>query len=787
MFNFPSKRQVDNEKPFDNLLNSGKYNPGFVDFLHRLIHASIATAANPENRNRGCYISSWVLNKENPTEMMQFEWNGIALVQDAEHDASRAVDVTKWTTNAVDMLKGFFGSSVDIDFEEIKKKFLTLSQTTHDFGVNPMIIPSTIDQSDTIANFIPLNCIHTFDNGAKKATAFGVEYVTQATIYDTGNPVSIQNDVKQFPVLDEDFVNFGTLTITVMPDVNKRELQVFVIFSHGRIIEQLPKKQIGMEGFMTFFDAKDFREGFLANDVVKFFDEKTLNANIKPVSDGRYLNENPLKKVYSIKNEIMPEYFAEIIKFMGDKNQCIMSGYFSNFPNDTATIQRFFGNLNVNQLMLVSGDRYSLEEIYRFKKSTESQILIPFTYFGGARFEKHYIKDEEGFTVVSSASRCLFSVIRKTVNYSEDVMFVMSKMRETTNIIEKYDKLAKEYDIEMFLRKEEYEKLSNQAEKEKNISFKLDDKANAELERIETCTRLMESIKQRIKYAAIDDLSKAYEHWVAHEQYTYEAEGVNARLDVLKNEYVKFSPQIDEAKAYLKQLESELSVLLSNDSKLSNFKIVEKENTESLTSFDPETETFAFDNNPEKSDINLEVLDDNGKYITLVDNNGNPIQVNLREFVEIDELYEKTLPTTPIFGPLNHINSLPSLRRALRNNPSNATRKEIEEIEDAIEENKKLFKAIVDEVIKKRIVEDVIEEQTTKKRGRDGGMPKRKYLYARKFDTARFLNIMSMLRNKLNARRKRRSNKKHQQPAKTKRLSSRKLVRKAARRTKRKI
>jgi hypothetical protein len=137
---------------------------------------------------------------------------------------------------------------------------------------------------------------------------------------------------------------------------------------------------------------------------------------------------------------------------------------------------------------------------------------------------------------------------------------------------------------------------------------------------------------------------------------------------------------------------------------------------------------------------------------------------------------------------LNHINSLPSLRRALRNNPSNATRKEIEEIEDAIEENKNLFKAIVDKVIKKRVVEDDIKEQETgTKRKRGGGMPKRKYLYARKFDTARFLNIMSMLRNKLNARRKRRSNKKHHQPAKTKRLSSRKLVRKAARRTKRKI
>ena len=152
-----------------------------------------------------------------------------------------------------------------------------------------------------------------------------------------------------------------------------------------------------MEGFMTFFDAKDFREGFLSYNVVKFFNEQTLNANIKPVSNGEYLNENSLKKANGDgdEHEIMPEYFAEIIKFMGDKNQCIMSGYFSNLPNDTMA-QRFFGDvkingsIQVNQLMLVSGDRYSFEEIYRFKKT--KQITIPFTYFGSARLEKYYVK-----------------------------------------------------------------------------------------------------------------------------------------------------------------------------------------------------------------------------------------------------------------------------------------------------------------------------------------------------------------------------------------------------------
>jgi archaellum component FlaC len=791
-------------KPMFDIL-SYKYTPSFVSFLHQLIHASIVAAENP--KNNGCYISSWVLNKTVPNEMMQFEWNGTALVQDAVHDASRAENVEQWTTSAVNKLIEFFGKSEDINFEVIKQNFLQKQTSTADFDVNLMIIPSTIDQSATISNYIPSNCIHTFDNGAKKADAFGVEYVTQATIYDTGKPVFIQDNVRQFPVIDDDFVNFGTLTITVMPDVNKSKLQVFVIFSHGRIIYQLPQKQIGMEGFMTFFDANDFKKGFLINNVVKFFNEKTLNANIKPVSNGEYLNENSLKRANGDGNEheIMPEYFAEIIKFMGDKNQCIMSGYFSNLPNDTM-IQRFFGDvkvngsIQVNQLMLVSGDRYSFEEIYRFR--TMKEITIPFTYFGSARLEKYYVKntqDKQGFTLASSSSRCLFSVIRKTVNYTDDVKRVMSQMRETTNIIAKCDSLAKEYNIEMQLREEALTKLYNQAEREADISLTHEEKANIGLERITNGAELMDSIKKRIENGAIENLSKAYEHWVAHEQYSNEAGVIEDRYNFLQNEYAKVMPEIIIAKAQLAELESELSKLLNTTKRKLTDDGLEVKKTENVTTIDPERDISYFGIHQNQSDILLEVLDVNGDYIPFVDNNGEPITVNFAEYVEIDERYEKEIRYNPsnikTFENTTHLSSLPALykdiydlEQQLKVKPNDfniinpqikAKTREIDDITQAVVDNKNLFSEIVDDVLAKRNPSNMDMVY--------GGMPKRKYLYARKFDTARFLNMMSMLRNKLNARRKRRSNKKHHQPAKTKRLSSRKLVRKAARRTKRKI
>ena len=490
-------------------LDATKYPEVFQQFLNEMVNYSISRAES----NFGKYIASWVVNKSNPMENMVFEWKGEALVQDAIHDSGRALG--DWQTTAIEPLKSLWGLSPDVDFEQIKQGFLA-SMATEPIEVNSIIVPSTLDQGDVISPFLPTDCIHTFDNGAMKAPQFGKQYVTQATIYDTGNAVNIKGNVMFFPPTPDDFQHFGTLTITVMPTVlnigNRTEnrMQVFVIFSHGRFITET---NIGIEGFMQFFDAQD-----MESHPVSLFNESSLNANIGPVSKGEYLNNGKLQSAsYGFE---MPNYFAEIIKFIADRNQCIMSGYFSNLPNNQ--IERFYGGTGVNKLMLVSGDRYSLDEIYRFMK--ENGVYIPFTYFGASRFEKHYKRyDDATFQVVSTASRCLFSVRQKgNVTESPEMRAYMSQIRELTNLIEKTNELSARLEIDLKIAKMEIVSLNNRSNKRARLSEELYERAKTDLKRIRANARLMQTIKERIHDEAVDRLSLSYQEWAAHEEYERE-------------------------------------------------------------------------------------------------------------------------------------------------------------------------------------------------------------------------------------------------------------------------
>lgn len=484
-------------------LDQNKYPDIFQDFLNEVVNHAILQAKN----NGGKYIASWVVNKSNPEhEIMQFEWRGEALVQDAIHDAGRALG--DWQTTAIEPLKSLWGLSPDVDFEKIKRMFLE-SMKTDPIEVNSMIVPSTLDQGETISPYLPRDCIHTFDNGAKKSPQFGMQYVTQATIYDTGNQVQVKDNIMVFPPRHDDFQNFGTLTISVMPMMinDGYRLQVFVIFSHGRIIRETT---IGIEGFMKFFDAEDMNPS-----PVSVFDETSLNANIGPVSDGKYLNNNVLQS--SSYNIVMPNYFAEIIKFIADRNQCIMCGYFSNLREDQ--ISRFYSGTNVKKLMLVSGDRYSLEEIYRFMKQNE--VYIPFTYFGASRYERHFEKDaNEQFILVSSPSRCLFSVRKKgDVEESPEMRLYMSKIRELTILVEKANELSAKYEVDLQTAEMEMDTLQKKSDTASRLSTQYYNTAENDLTRIQNNARLMQSIKDKIRDKAIDNLSLAYQQWVAHEEH----------------------------------------------------------------------------------------------------------------------------------------------------------------------------------------------------------------------------------------------------------------------------
>lgn len=514
--------------PFDSL-DSTKYPDGFKQFLYDTVRYSIRESDN----NGGKYICSWVVNKANPAENRDFKWKGEMLVKDAVHDAGRAS--SDWRSGVIDPLIKIWGVTADVDFEQVKQDFLEDKKVE----VNSMIIPSTLDQGDVISPFLPINCIHTFDNGAKKATQFGYQYVTQATIYDTGYPVDMRSDnnIKIFPPNANDYENFGTLTITTMPI--ERRTHVFVIFSHGRFITQT---KVGMEGFMIFFDADDFigviggelpnkrktqeppltktpnKRKNLGNSLatpqkkrkktgnnweVSYFNETSLKSNIRPVSNGEYLNGSTLQS--STDSYVMPDYFAEIIKFIADRNQCIMSGFFSNLKN-ADDIPRFYGETGANKLMLVSGDRYILEDVYLFM---DSNIYIPFAYFGQSRYEKYFEKDGVHFNIVSSPTRCLFSVRHKEATIKETES--MRQFRELTNLIESATKLNATFEISIQtanMKLVELEKKMEKATAEIRKQYVDVTKRVAELKNNKT---LMDTMKQRIEKNLVERLNMIYE------------------------------------------------------------------------------------------------------------------------------------------------------------------------------------------------------------------------------------------------------------------------------------
>ena len=594
--------------PFDSL-DSTKYPDGFKQFLYDAVRYSLRESDN----NGGKYICSWVVNKANPAEKRDFEWRGEMLVKDAVHDAGRAS--SDWRRYAIDPLIKIWGVTTDVDFEQVKQDFLEAKKVE----VNPMIIPSTLDQGDVISPFLPIDCIHTFDNGAKKAPQFGYQYVTQATIYDTGYPVDMRSDsnITIFPPNANDYENFGTLTITAMPI--ERRTHVFVIFSHGRFITQT---KVGMEGFMIFFDADDIRGVRIGGEPpkkrktaenasvktpkkrktaenasvktpkkqkktgnnweVSYFNETSLKSNIRPVSNGEYLNGSTLKS--STDSYVMPDYFAEIIKFIADRNQCIMSGFFSNLKN-ADDIRRFYGETGANKLMLVSGDRYILEDVYLFM---DSNIYIPFAYFGQSRYERYFEKDGVHFNIVSSPTRCLFSVRhkeKKTIEETES----MRQFRELTNLIEEATKLNATFEISIQTANMKLAELEKKMGKATDEIRKQYADVTKRVDELKNNKNLMDTMKQRIEKNLVERLNMIYEAQETRNAYEHQEMDYINSIETNKAMIKDNEELIQKSKKDLDEIQNQLAMEGNN--------LADSELTEEVTSItEVSKDGFGFNN-----------------------------------------------------------------------------------------------------------------------------------------------------------------------------------------------
>jgi len=573
--------------PFLDFINSN-YNTGFRDFLDSLIKQACSCGLN------GQYgLTTYVVNVNNTHELTQYNWDPKALVQDAVHDSSRAVDIQSWMTNAISKLQAFFGDSPDIDFEIIKQYFLISQFSEASVEINSIILPSSVDQAVTLEPLLRDGVCYAFDNGAKKDKCFadGVEYVTQSQIYDNGHTVVLTDKKKPYPSRPDIYVNVGTLTIVVMPNDIGGPPCCFVIFSHGRIASE---NVIGMQGFMSYFYCSHYLSGFepihvRTNHFLPMFyafTEETLNANIRPVSENKYYNGGNIFS--SSDGSVMPAHFAEIIKFIADRNQCAMSGHFHEMKG----LVDSNGSIIYPPLLLVSGDRYSLQEIYRFLYTNDK--VIPFAYYGSSRYERSFKRLEANvFEVQGVPSRCYFSIqpTGLSSSMSPEEMTLLKKYRDLKKTAEsnlsEYEKIRSNLEMEVML-------LNDISAKRTILSEESAKRAESILSSIHE--KLNEQIIRRRMTEAIKLLTESYENWVTHES-------TETKISKIQRELEEEKLKIDSHNDFLKKYTEQIDKILET---AEGTKISRTNRTDLTTSSPLPGEKWSFDFSTEIISINGE-------------------------------------------------------------------------------------------------------------------------------------------------------------------------------------